>query len=156
VFLLRGNGLALGTSIRRIHEAGKLAAVHLDLIDGVRADPRGVSWLARLQADAVITSHGRLMPVIRKEGAIAILRLLLSRRTHLDTAFTAVSRAGPDIIEVLPGVILPSLKELIPDFGVPLLAGGFIRTEADAEDVLAAGATGITTSAPNLWGMYAS
>jgi glycerol uptake operon antiterminator len=155
VFVLRGNGLALGASIRRIHAAGKLVAVHLDLVDGVRADPRGVAWIARLGADAIITSQGRLMPVIRKEGAIAILRLLLSRRTHLDTAFTAVSRAGPDIIEVLPGVILPTLAALMPKFGVPLLAGGFIRTEADAENVIAAGATGITTSSPNLWGMYA-
>jgi glycerol uptake operon antiterminator len=155
VFLLRGNGLALGPEIRRIHAAGKLAAVHLDLVDGVRADARGVAWLARLGADALITSHGRLMPVIREEGAIAILRLLLSRRTHLDTAFTAVSRARPDIIEVLPGVILPTLTGLMPTFGVPLLAGGFIRTEADAEDVIKAGAAGITTSAPNLWGMYA-
>jgi glycerol uptake operon antiterminator len=155
VFVLRGNGLALAPSIRRIHAAGKLAAVHLDLIDGVRADPRGVGWIARLGADAIISSHGPLMPVIRKEGAIAILRLLLSRRTHLDTAFTAVSRAGPDIIEVLPGVILPTLAALMPGFGVPLLAGGFIRTEADAENAIAAGATGITTSSPNLWGMYA-
>lgn len=156
VFVLRGNGLALGPSVRRIHAAGKLAAVHLDLVDGVRADPRGVTWLARLGADAIITSHGRLMPVIREEGATAILRLLLSRRTHLDGAFTVVSRSGPDIIEVLPGVILPTLGALMPTFGVPLLAGGFIRSEADAEDVLKAGAAGITTTAPNLWGMYAS
>ena len=95
------------------------------------------------------------MPVIRREGVVAILRLLLSRRTHLDTSFTAVSRAGPDIIEVLPGVILPALAALMPSFGVPLLAGGFIRTQADADAVIAAGAVGITTSAPNLWGMYA-
>ena len=155
VFVLRGNGLALGPLIRRIQDAGKLAAVHLDLVDGVRADPRGVAWLARLGADAIITSHGRLMPVIRDEGAIAILRLLLSRRTHLDTALTAVLRSRPDIIEVLPGVILPTLANLMPTLGVPLLAGGFIRTEADAEDVLKAGAAGITTSSPNLWGRYA-
>lgn len=156
VFVLRGNGLKLGPGIERIHAAGKLAAVHLDLVDGLRADPRGVAWLARLGTDAIITSHGRLMPVIRREGVVAILRLLLSRRTHLDTSFTAVSRAGPDIIEVLPGVILPTLAALMPTFGVPLLAGGFIRTQADAEGVIAAGAVGITTSAPNLWGMYAS
>jgi glycerol uptake operon antiterminator len=156
VFVLRGNGLELGPCIRRIHAAGKLAAVHLDLVEGLRADPRGVSWLARLGADAIITSHGRLMPVIREEGAVAILRLLLSRRTHLDTAVTAVLRSGPDIIEILPGVILPALAGLMPTFGAPLLAGGFIRTEADAEDVLKAGAAGITTSSPNLWGMHAT
>jgi glycerol uptake operon antiterminator len=155
VFVLRGNGLTLGPTIRRIHARGKLAAVHLDLVDGVRADPRGVAWIARLGADGIITSHGRLMPVIRNEGAIAILRLLLSRRTHLDTALSAVLRSRPDIIEVLPGVILPTLAGLMPTLGVPLLAGGFIRTEADAEDVLKAGAAGITTSSPNLWGRFA-
>ena len=153
VFMLRGNGLSLAPAVRRIHAAGKLAAVHLDLVDGVRADPRGVGWLARSGADAIITSHGRLMSVIRDEGATAIQRLLLSRRTHLESAFTAVSRAGPDIVEVLPGVLLPGLARLMPRFGVPLLAGGFIRTEADALAVLAAGAAGITTSAPNLWDM---
>lgn len=152
IFILRGNGLALGSVVRQIHGAGKLAAIHLDLVDGLRADPRGVAWLARSGADAIITSHGSLMSVIRDEGAIAIQRLLLSRRTHLDSAFTAVSRSLPDIVEVLPGVILPRLAGLMPSFGVPLLAGGFIHTEADARAVLRAGAAGITTSEASLWG----
>ena len=149
--ILRGNGLSLGPVVRQIHDTGKLAAVHLDLIDGVRADARGAGWLARSGADAIITSHGRLMTAIRDEGAVAIQRLLLSRRTHLDTAFTAVSRARPDIVEILPGVILPSLADLMPPFGVPLLAGGFIRTEADARAALTAGAAGVTTSTVSLW-----
>lgn len=151
VFLLRGNGLALGATVERIQAAGKLAAIHLDLVDGVRADVQGVRWLARSGADAIITSHGRLMTAIRDEGVIAIQRLLLSRRTHLDTSFTAVARARPDIVEVLPGVLLPTIADVMPRFGVPLLAGGFIRTDDDVRAVLASGATGITTSAENLW-----
>jgi glycerol uptake operon antiterminator len=153
VFILRGNGLALAPVLQRIHDAGRLAAVHLDLLDGVRADARGVDWLVRSGADAVITSHGRLMAMIRDAGATAIQRLLLSRRTHLESAFTAVTRAGPDIVEVLPGVILPAIAPLMPRFGVPLLAGGFIRTEADARAAIGAGAAAVTTSAPNLWGL---
>ncbi len=151
IVLLRGNGLAIGPTVERIQAAGKLAAIHLDLIDGVHADVQGVAWLARSGADAIITSHGRLMTAIRDEGVIAIQRLLLSRRTHLDTAFTAVARSRPDIVEVLPGVLLPSLADVMPRFDVPLLAGGFIRTDDDLRAVLAAGAAGITTSAENLW-----
>ena len=94
IVLLRGNGLAIGPTVERIQAAGKLAAIHLDLIDGVHADVQGVAWLARSGADAIITSHGRLMTAIRDEGVIAIQRLLLSRRTHLDTAFTAVARVA--------------------------------------------------------------
>ena len=155
IFMLRGNGLELGDIVRRVHDGGKLVAVHLDLVDGLRADHWGVSWLARMGVDAVITSHGQLMSVIRNEGATAIHRLLLSRREHLDTAVSALARSRPDIVEFLPGVILPSLARLLPRLEVPLLAGGFIRTPLDARAVLAAGAIGVTTSSEGLWDLDA-
>jgi glycerol uptake operon antiterminator len=151
LFILRGNGLELSGAIDRIHEAGKLVAVHLDLVAGLHADHWGASWLARSGADAIITSHGQLIPLLRNEGVTAILRVLLSRRSHLETAVTAIRRSEPDIAEVLPGVILPSVIGLLPPFGLPLLGGGFVRTEADARAVLAAGAIGVTTSSPDLW-----
>jgi glycerol uptake operon antiterminator len=151
IFLLRGNGLDLSNVVRRVHDAGKLVAVHLDLVDGLRADHWGVAWLARSGVDAIITSHGQMMSVIRHEGATAIHRLLLSRRSHLDTAVAALRRSQPDIVEILPGVILPAVVDLLPPLDVPLLAGGFVRTESDARAVLAAGAIGVTTSSPALW-----
>ena len=152
VFMLRGNGLTLGPTVRRIHEAGKLVAVHVDLVAGLRADRASVSWLAGAGVDAVISSHGQLMAPIRHERMTAIHRLLLTRRSQLDTAIAAIGRSAPNIVELLPGVLLPSVAGRLPDFGVPLLAGGFVRTEADVAAVLAAGALGVTTSTPALWG----
>ena len=154
IFVLRGNGLDLADLIRRVHDHGKLIAVHLDLVDGLKADHWGVTWLARCGVDAVITSHGQLMQVIRNEGVIAIHRLLLSRREHLDTAVTALNRSRPDIVEILPGVILPAINSLLPPLDVPMLAGGFIRTPLDARSVLAAGAVGVTTSSEGLWDLH--
>jgi glycerol uptake operon antiterminator len=151
LFILRGNGLELGPVVRRIHEAGKLVAVHLDLVAGLRDDPVGVSWLAQAGVDAIITSRGRLIPLIRRERVVAIERLLLSRRSHLDAAVAALSRSSPDIVEVLPGVILPSIAHMIPRFAVPVLAGGFVRTPADVRAILGAGAVGITSSSQSLW-----
>jgi glycerol uptake operon antiterminator len=152
VFILRGDGLELRQSIDRIHAAGKLAAIHLDLVDGLSADTHGVSWLARSGADAIITSHGRLVPAIRREGCLAIHRVLLSRRGHLDSAMKAAARAAPDILEVLPGILLPSITQLLPRLGIPVLAGGFIRSVDDVRAVMAAGARGVTTSQVDLWG----
>jgi glycerol uptake operon antiterminator len=153
LFVLRGNGLDLAPVVRRIHDAGKLVAVHLDLIAGLRADRAGVAWLARSGVDAIISSHGQLMPAIKQEGAVAIQRLLLVRRSQLHAAVAAMSRSGPDIVEVLPGVILPDVIHLLPKSNVPLLAGGFIRTESEARAAVAAGAVGVTTSYPPLWDM---
>ena len=152
VFILRGNGLALGHVVRRIHEAGKLVAVHVDLVGGLRADRSSIGWLANAGVDAVISSHGQLMPAIRHEGMTAILRLLLVRRSQLDTAVAAINRSAPNIVEILPGVILPSVIGLMPPFEVPVLAGGFIRTQADVGAALSAGALGVTTSSQILWG----
>lgn len=152
IFILRGNGLALGMVARRIHDARKLVAVHIDLVGGLRADRSSIGWLAHSGVDAVITSHGQLMPAIRHEGMTAILRLLLVRRSQLDTGVAAIGRAAPDIVEILPGVILPSVAGLLPPFDVPILAGGFIRTQADVGAALSAGALGVTTSSQALWG----
>jgi glycerol uptake operon antiterminator len=152
VFILRGNGLALGQVVRSIHDAGKLVAVHVDLVAGLRADRSSVGWLANAGVDAVISSHGQLMPAIRHEGMTAILRLLLVRRSQLDTAAAAIGRSAPNIVEILPGVILPSVIGLLPPFEVPVLAGGFVRTNEDVGAVLSAGALGVTTSSQALWG----
>ncbi len=151
IFILRADGLALRPLVNRIHRAGRLVAVHLDLVDGVRPDRAGVSWLGRAGVDAIISSQGQLMPAIRREGVVAIHRLLLIRRSLLDAAVAAVSKSGANIVEVLPGVILPEIAPALPKLNVPLLAGGFIRTEAEARAVLAAGAAGVTTSSVNLW-----
>jgi glycerol uptake operon antiterminator len=152
VFILRGNGLAIGHLVRRVHAAHKLVAVHIDLIGGLRADRAGVDWLAGAGVDAVISSHGQLMSAIRHDGMTAIHRLLLVRRNQLDTAVAAIGRSAPNIVEILPGVILPSVVAMMPRFDVPVLAGGFIRTEAEVHAILSAGALGVTTSTPALWG----
>lgn len=152
LFILRGNGLALTPLVRRIHEAGKLVAVHIDLVGGLRQDRAGVAWLADAGVDAVISSHGQLMASIRTAGMTAILRLLIVRRSQLDSAVHAISRSSPSIVEILPGVLFPSILERLPPFTVPVLAGGFIRTEIDVQAVLSAGALGLTTSSSALWG----
>jgi glycerol uptake operon antiterminator len=153
IFVLRGNGLMLGPVVRRIHAVDKLVAVHVDLVAGLRADRASVDWLAGAGVDAVISSHGQLMTAIRHQGMTAIHRLLLVRRSSIDTGVAAIGRSGPNIVEVLPGVILPSVIGLMPRFTVPLLAGGFVRTAEEVQAVLAAGALGVTTSTQSLWGI---
>jgi glycerol uptake operon antiterminator len=152
LFILRGNGLSLMPLVRRIHDADKLVAVHIDLVAGLRQDRAGVAWLAAAGVDAVISSHGQLMAAIRGDGMTAIHRLLLVRRSQLDSAVGAISRSAPSIVEILPGVIFPSVVDMMPPFAVPVLAGGFIRTEADVQAVMSAGALGVTTSSSALWG----
>jgi glycerol uptake operon antiterminator len=152
IFVLRANGLELSPVVHRIHAAGKLAVVHLDLIDGLNADLTGVRWLARCGADAIISSHGQAVRAIRAEGVVAIQRLLCVSDVGIELGLVAVARSQPDIVELLPGVILPAVADLVMSrLTVPLLAGGFIHDAVEAREVLEAGALAVTTSERALW-----
>ena len=155
IFILRANGLELGPAVHRIHLAGKLAVVHLDLVDGLSAGLAGVRWLARCGADAIISSHSQAVRAVRAEGVVAIQRLLCVSQVGVELGLVAVGRSQPDIVELLPGVILPQVADLVmPRLDVPLLAGGFIHDALAARRVLDAGAVAVTTSAPELWGPW--
>lgn len=153
LFVLRANGLELGHLVGRAHERGKLVAVHLDLIAGLRSDRAAVGWLARSGADAVITSHGHLVAAIKNQSMVAVQRLLAAHRSQLSAGLASIARSEPDVVEFLPGVVLPQVRNLLPRQGPPMLAGGFVRTPDDVRAILAAGALAVTTSRENLWGM---
>lgn len=55
---------------------------------------------------------------------------------------------------MLPGVVPPMIKEVSERTGIPILAGGLIRTPEDVEAALAAGATAVTTSNKQLFEHY--
>jgi glycerol uptake operon antiterminator len=153
VFILRANGLELGHLIDRVHERGKLAAIHLDLVAGLRSDRAAVGWLARSGADAVISSHGQLMAAIHNNSMTAVQRLLATHRTQLAAGLVSISRSEPDVVEFLPGVVLPQVRPLIPELTATMLAGGFVRSPQDVRAILAGGAVAVTTSRPELWGL---
>ena len=153
LFVLRANGLELGHLVNRAHERGKLVAVHLDLIAGLRSDRAAVGWLARSGADAVITSHGHLVAAIKNQSMVAVQRLLAAHRSQLSAGLASIARSEPDVVEFLPGVVLPQVRHLLPRLGPPMLAGGFVRTRDDVRAILAAGALAVTTSREDLWGM---
>ncbi|WP_201798440.1 glycerol-3-phosphate responsive antiterminator, partial [Lysinibacillus fusiformis] len=46
------------------------------------------------------------------------------------------------------------IQEVHEKTGIPILAGGFIKSEQDVLQALTAGATAVTTSRQNLWKAY--
>ncbi len=153
LLILRANGLILGPSIDRIHKRGKLVAVHLDLVSGLRSDKTAVEWLAEAGADAVVTSRGHLVAAIKQQSMTAIQRLLLVRHSQLAAGLHSIERGEPDAVEILPGVLLPQLRSILPVGGRPLLAGGFVRSPDDVKALLRSGAIAVTTTSEALWNL---
>ena len=64
-----------------------------------------------------------------------------------------MERAAPDAVEVLPGVIFPLIAARLRGAGLPpVIAGGLIRTRAQVDEILSAGAVAVSTSQEALWG----
>jgi glycerol uptake operon antiterminator len=154
LFLLKGDAFQLAPIIKQAHEHGKGVVVHVDLISGIGKDRAGIHYLHQVGVDAIITSRSQLVSAGKAEGLVTIQRLLLVDDSALDTGVRTIARAAPDMVEVLPGVIFPSvaqtLRQLLPG---PFIAGGFIRTALDVERIQNAG--GVLSSSSNyaLWGL---
>ncbi len=156
LFILGEDIFALQESVAKAHERERLILAHIDLIKGIGRDEAGVRFLARdLHVDGIVTTRGNLIGPAKREGLVAVQRLFVLDSESLEAGLPAVERAAPDAVEVLPGVILPLIAgRLVGGKLPPLIAGGLIRTRAQVDDILAAGAIAVSTSEESLWGLH--
>ena len=152
LFILKGDAFQIAPFVAQAHQKGKGMVVHVDLISGIGKDRAGIQYLHEIGVDAIITSRSQLVSAGRAEGLVMIQRLLLVDDSALETGVRTISRAAPDFVEVLPGIIFPeiasTLQQVLPG---PFIAGGFIRDAAEVARVKAAGAVLSSSSTYALW-----
>lgn len=152
VVLLFGDINSLPTLISQAKENKKRIILHLDLFDGIGKDKAGIRFLARLGIGAIVTTKSHLCKLARDEGMIVIQRLFLMDSDSLRTGLSLVRNFKPDAIEILPGSVPASVvQELIHETGLPILAGGLIRTQEDVQHAIERGIAAVTTSRQELW-----
>jgi glycerol uptake operon antiterminator len=153
VFILGEDIFALRESVATAHTQGRLILAHIDLIKGIGRDDAGVRFLAQtLKIDGILTTRANLIGPAKREGLIAVQRLFVLDSESLEAGLPTVERAGPDAVEVLPGVILPLIAPRLRQASLPpVIAGGLIRTAGQVQEILAAGAVAVSTSVEELW-----
>lgn len=152
VVLLFGDINSLPVLIALAKEHKKRIILHLDLFDGIGKDKAGIKFLARLGINAIITTKSHLGKFARDEGMIVIQRLFLMDSDSLRTGLSLVRHFKPDVIEILPGSVPASVvQELIRETGLPILAGGLIRTQEDVNQAIERGISAVSTSRQDLW-----
>ncbi len=158
VFILYGDLCTIPGIVKNIKDAGKLAMVHVDLVAGLN-NSKDVSLdfiRENTRADGIITTKGNLIPHAKELGLNTVLRYFVLDSMAL-LNIEKQSKPGvvqPDIIEILPGVIVPKMIKKINSISrVPIIAGGLISDKEDVMNALSNGATAISTTSQKVWEM---
>ncbi|WP_379970090.1 glycerol-3-phosphate responsive antiterminator [Ectobacillus sp. sgz5001026] len=134
---------------------GKKVFLHLDLIHGLQSDSYGVEYVCQeFHPYGILSTKANVIVKAKQKGVVAIQRIFLIDSSSLTKSYTLLEKTKPDYIEVLPGLLSDIITEVKEHTGIPILAGGFIRSLQDVRQAIDAGATAVTTSNEKLWKEY--
>jgi glycerol-3-phosphate responsive antiterminator len=106
VFLLTGNVMDIGELTRRVHDAGKLCVIHLDLIEGFSSKEIAVDAVCReTHAEGIISTRGALIKRAKQLGMAAIQRGFMLDSRSLASFEAQIQQSKPDFVEILPGLL---------------------------------------------------
>ena len=150
VFVLYGDICNISSIVCRIHEAGRFAVVHVDLIAGLAGKEVAVDFIRNTtEADGIISTRPNLIRRARELGLITIQRFFLLDSMSFENVLRQSSNA--DVVDILPGTMPQIIRRLTEKMPQPLIASGLLQDKSDVMAALSAGAIAISTTDEALW-----
>ena len=152
VFILFGDVCSIARIVERIKESGRVAMVHLDLVNGLSNKEISVDFIKEYTlADGIITTKPALIKRAKQLKLYTVLRIFV-----IDSmAFENIEKQGisvkPDLIEILPGVMPKVITKICKITRIPIIAGGLIQDKEDVMSALLAGAISISSTDEAVW-----
>jgi glycerol uptake operon antiterminator len=136
---------------------GKKMLYHMDMIHGIKSDDYSTEFICQeYRPYGLISTKSNVILKAKQKSVIAVQRVFLLDSHALEKSYKLLGKTQPHYIEVLPGVVPPLITEVKDRLGIPLFAGGFIRSIEDVENALDAGAKAVTTSKTEIWKHFAN
>ena len=156
IFVLYGDVCSIPNIVKRIKDAGKTVVVHMDLINGLTYKEISLDFIKEhTEADGIITTKQNLIKHAKELGLNTVLRFFMLDTIALQN-FEKQSHQDiqPDIIEVLPGILLPEFFENLRRISrVRIMASGLISTKEEVLNALNNGVISISTTNQKIWDM---
>ena len=103
VFVLFGTICDIDQIVARIKDAGKVAIVHVDMIQGLSTKRVAVDFIAHnTRADGIISTKNTLVERAKEMGLYAIQRTFVVDSIALDTLKKQIEMFRPDAVEIMP------------------------------------------------------
>ncbi|MDD6666656.1 MAG: glycerol-3-phosphate responsive antiterminator [Lachnospiraceae bacterium] len=152
IFVLYGDVLTIPGIVEQIKEAGKLAVVHIDLINGLHPREIAVDFIHRYtRADGIISTKANLITRAKELGMFTVMRFFVIDSMAFSTMERQIRSVHPDVIEMLPALMPKIIKKVVSFAHCPVIAGGLISDKEDVLSVLNSGATCISSTNPTVW-----
>lgn len=152
IFILFGDICNIATIVDKVKSRGKLAIVHMDLVNGLSGKDVALDFLkTQTKADGIITTKQSLIKHANEIGLYTVLRFFVIDSMSLLNIEMLKYHTYPDVIEILPGIIPKVTKKICSLSPVPVIAGGLITDKEDVMAALAENVVSISTTNQNLW-----
>ena len=141
VFVLFGTICDIDQIVARIKDAGKVAIVHVDMIQGLSTKRVAVDFIAHnTRADGIISTKNTLVERAKEMGLYAIQRTFVVDSIALDTLKKQIEMFRPDAVEIM--------REYTD---IPLIAGGLLSDKKDVMAAFEAGTDAISATNEAVW-----
>ena len=153
VYLLTGDPENIEAMIRQLLAAEKTPIVNLDLLNGFSRDRFAVSYLKKIGARGIISTHLDPLRHALAIGLYAVQRTFLLDSGAMDAISNQLKSSSVHALEVLPALVAPKILHRVRSLALdlPIVGGGLIETMKEVEDLLASGLSAVSTSNPLMW-----
>lgn len=152
VYILYGDVCNIGDIVAKVHEMGKLAIVHIDLIEGLATKPICVEFIKKnVKADGIISTKPVMIQRARDIGLFSIQRFFMMDGITYSNISRYVKQSDPDVVELMPAGLVKVIPYLVEIISRPVVATGLIQDKGDIIGALNAGAVAVATTNRDLW-----
>ena len=152
IFILYGDICNIGDIVSQVKAAGKIAMVHIDLINGLSSKEIAVDFVKKYtDADGIITTKPALIKRAKELELYTILRFFVIDSMAYDNIPKQLKSAKPDLIELLPALMPKVITRICKATSTPVIAGGLVSQKEDILELLDAGVSCVSSTNPQTW-----
>ncbi|MFA1820203.1 glycerol-3-phosphate responsive antiterminator [Virgibacillus oceani] len=154
IFVLYSTIINVGQIVDKIKKKGKLAFVHVDLLEGASNEEVALQFLnENTNADGIISTKAQMVHAAQKYGFYTIHRLFLIDSFSFHNIDKQIAQSQPNFIEVLPGGMPQAIGWVKDKIDTPIIASGLVCEKEIVVTALQAGAVAISSTNNEVWYM---
>lgn len=152
IFILYGDLCTIAEIVEAVKSSGKIAMVHIDLINGLSSKEIAVDFIKKYtNADGIISTKPALIRRAKELELYTILRLFILDSMAYENIEHQLHAARPDMIEILPALMPKVVAKICNLSNVPVIAGGLVADKEDVMALLQAGVVSISSTNEKIW-----